>query len=217
MGRLNKNRVETRRVQGRDLSYVTAWDIKAALIRMFGFGGFSAEVIESQIVMVRNQQSDPAFVDDKGKPKTPEISAQSTVRLTVFGIGPRGEDAVYTETAIGSNSGWTYGDTADNAIKSASSDALKRCATYLGTQFGLSLYARTTDDVVRVLLPQWQADALVVEPDETTQDALHRATGHPTPDPDLPPVDGAVDLPGEDVPSSGQPMQSHGVPVEATP
>jgi len=198
MGRINPARVATRRVSGRELSYVEAWDIKAALIRMFGFGGFSAEVVESQIVMVRSQQTDPTFVDDKGKAKTPEISAQSTVRLTIFGIGPGGQDAVYTETAIGSNSGWTYGDTADNAIKSASSDALKRCATYLGTQFGLSLYAKTHADVVNILLPQWQADALVEEVHPDTQSALDRATTV-FEDPDVAPSEDTADLPGEQV------------------
>ncbi len=207
MGRINPARVATRRVQGRELSYVEVWDIKAALIRMFGFGGFSAEVIESQIVMVRSVATDPTFIDDKGKPKTPEISAQSTVRLTVFGIGPRGEDAVYTETAIGSNSGWTYGDTADNAIKSASSDALKRCAIYLGTQFGLSLYAKTHADVVGVLLPQWQADALVEEPHPETQSALDRATTVVA-DPAVAPSEDAEQLPGDD---PAEEMQSHGV------
>ena len=198
MGRINPARVQTRKVSGVELSYVAAWDIKAALIRMFGFGGFSAEVIESQIVMVRNAASDPSHVNKDGSPKTPEISAQSTVRLTIFGIGPRGEDAVYTETAIGSNSGWTYGDTADNAIKSASSDALKRCATYLGTQFGLSLYAKTHADVVGVLLPQWQADALVEEPHPETQSALDRATTVEV-DPSLAPAEDAEVLPGETV------------------
>jgi recombination DNA repair RAD52 pathway protein len=207
MGRINPARVAERRVDGRNLSYVEVWDIKAALIRMFGFGGFSAEVIDSKIVQIREVETFPQHVKADGKPKTPEVTAQSTVRLTIFGIGPRGEDAVYTETAIGSNSGWTIGDTADNAIKSASSDALKRCAIYLGTQFGLSLYAKTHADVVGVLLPQWQADALVEEPHPETQTALDRATTVVA-DPNVAPSEDTVALPGDD---PAEEMQSHGV------
>jgi hypothetical protein len=58
----------------------------------------------------------------------------------------------YTESAIGSTSGPAsmVGEHHDNAIKTAASDALKRCAINLGTQFGLSLYDDgSTRDVVK--------------------------------------------------------------------
>jgi recombination DNA repair RAD52 pathway protein len=60
-----------------------------------------------------------------------------TLRLTVFGIGPDGQDVTYTEAAAGSSRGhvdW------DMAVKTAETDALKRAAINLGDQFGLSLY-----------------------------------------------------------------------------
>jgi hypothetical protein len=42
------------------------------------------------------------------------------------------------------------GDLHDNALKTASSDALKRCAINLGSQFGLSLYDNgTLREVIR--------------------------------------------------------------------
>jgi len=56
-------------------------------------------------------------------------------------------------------------------------------------------------DVVRVLMPPWQADALVDDDTDEhvdTQSALDRATA-PPPDPDLGDAEGAVDLPGEAV------------------
>lgn len=137
------------------LSYVEAFDIKASLIRIFGFGGFSVEVIDSKILMFVLAETHPWHVDRQGKPKTPQVLAQSTVRLTIPSI-----EATYVETAIGSNSGFDLGDAADNAIKSAASDALKRCATFLGSQFGLSLYDKDhqAEEVVKVLIEQEQAD-----------------------------------------------------------
>lgn len=161
---INPGRVASRNVGGANLSYVEAWDIKATLIRIFGFGGFSVECIDSKIIDIRDggrQGQYPQNHSKAGQDKTPYVMAQATVRLTVFGIAPGGKDAIYTEAAVGTNDGWTIGDVADNAIKSAASDALKRCAIFLGTQFGLSLYNNgNRQDVVRVLLEPEQAALL---------------------------------------------------------
>jgi hypothetical protein len=55
------------------------------------------------------------------------------------------------------------GDLHDNAIKTAASDGLKRCAINLGTQFGLSLYDNgSRTDVVKMTL---------VKPDGVTEEA----------------------------------------------
>ena len=207
MGPISGSRVATRNQGGATLSYVEAWDIKTTLIRIFGFGGFSAEVIDSRLVQIRETNGFPQHANKDGSPKTPQIIAQSTVRLTLFGIGPLGQDAVYTETAIGANSGWDIGDVADNAIKSASSDALKRCAIYLGTQFGLSLYNNgDRKDVVRVMLEPEQAalwkaflDEHRPEFDEKAQSNFGRALGAAPPETieeaDLPAVSEAVAAP----------------------
>ena len=154
---INGNRV--RELRGN--SHVEAWDIKAMLIRVFGFGGFSSEVIDSQIIQIREQSHVPGHVNRDGSPKTPQVIAKATVRLTVFGIGPSGEDAVYTESAVGNNSGWDIGETMDNSVKSAASGALKRCAINLGTQFGLSLYQNgSRQDVVQVMFNPRQNEML---------------------------------------------------------
>jgi hypothetical protein len=167
MAPINENRVSAR--QG--YSYVEAWDIKATLIRVFGFGGFSSEVVESKIIDIRDDGRQGTKAD--GTPKTPYVMAYARVRLTIFGIGPLGEDAVYVEAAIGTNDGYTIGDVADNALKSAASDALKRCAINLGTQFGLSLYNNgSRADVIRVLLnPEQKAmlDAHRESPQQQSQ------------------------------------------------
>lgn len=173
MSPLHPDRVKTRSVSGSTQSYVEAWDVKATLIRLFGFGGFGVEVLESKIIDIRDdgrQGTYPSNHIKAGQAKTPYVMAYARVQLTVFGIGPNGQDAVYTEAAVGTNDGWTIGDVADNAVKSAASDALKRCAIYLGTQFGLSLYDNgSKTDVVRVLLEPEQKAMLAAHMERLEQ------------------------------------------------
>lgn len=173
---LSKRRVTNRTEQGKQLSYLEAWDVKATLIKVFGFGGFSAEVIETKILA----SFEKAQVRDPNKMNA-VVVAQATVRLTIHSTG-----AVYTETATGQNAQPDIGKAYDTALKSAESDALKRAAVFLGTQFGLSLYGKTTDDVCRPILEPSQAAAIeefrsTQQPDTTTQSALDRATGRVDP------------------------------------
>jgi recombination DNA repair RAD52 pathway protein len=144
------------RVSKRDnMSYLEAWDVKASLIKVFGFGGFSSELIESEILDVREvpNRSNPNKMNQK-------VTAKAVVRLTIHQTG-----AVYTEAAIAGSMQPDITESMDMAIKSAESDALKRAAIFLGTQFGLSLYnaGRTTDIVQRVFAP----DQLWPRPDPT--------------------------------------------------
>ncbi len=129
---------------GTTLSYLEAYDVKATLIRIFGYGNFSVEVLEAKVV----HQS--TYVPDNGNRELWRIAATATVRLTIHQTG-----AVYTETAAASQSGPDIGEVMDFALKTAESDALKRCAIYLGTTFGLSLYksGSTRDIVGRVFAP----------------------------------------------------------------
>lgn len=185
MASLNRNRVSARLQGGRELSYVEAYDIKATLIRVFGFGGFSAEVIDSAIV--HKTKDVPAFtggrnnrtrrLDADGNPDFNwNVVAQATVRLTIHQLG-----AIYTETAVAGQTGPDLGEVADFAIKTAESDALKRAAIYLGTQFGLSLYDNGSfADVVRVVFApeqRWAQGGPLDddEPDEAVQKAMEEA------------------------------------------
>ena len=140
---LNPQRVASRSQGGRSLSYLEAWDVKAALIKLFGFGGFSAEASEAKVL---NTES------GKGANGTGvRITVMVKVTLTI----PQLNYASYAEYAAASQTGQDPGEVLDFAIKTAESDALKRAAIYLGTQFGLSLYddGRTTDVVRKVLAP----------------------------------------------------------------
>jgi recombination DNA repair RAD52 pathway protein len=141
MSALNPSRVSKRE----GMSYLEAWDVKASLIKVWGFGGFSSELLESEILDVREvpQRANASKMNQK-------VTAKAVVRLTIHQTG-----AVYTEAAIAGSSQPDITESMDMAIKSAESDALKRCAIFLGTQFGLSLYQNgaTHDIVQKVLAP----------------------------------------------------------------
>jgi hypothetical protein len=173
---LNPQRISKRKQGGRDLSYLEAWDVKATLIRVFGFGGFSAEAFDAKVVHVENnirktsgygkdKTEKPIAYDQDGQvtPGTANfrVSVMVGMKLTIHQTG-----AVYTEYAASSQTGPDYGDVLDFAIKTAESDALKRAAINLGTQFGLSLYNNgSTNDVVKVILaPDQQPDTVPGSP-----------------------------------------------------
>lgn len=136
---LNPSRVAKRAQAGRQLSYLEAWDVKAHLIRIFGFGGWSADVLDAAL----------AF-EEKNEKGQWSVGYKVTLRLVIHSMG-----ATYTEAAVGSASLPQRGEAHDMAIKTAESDALKRAAINLGTQFGLSLYNDGTlaDVVIATLNP----------------------------------------------------------------
>lgn len=121
---LNESRVAKRGQAGRQLSYLEAWDVKAHLIRIFGFGGWSADVLESNL----------AF-EDKNEKGQWNVGYKVVLQLSIPSLL-----CTYTEAAVGSATLPQRGEAHDMAIKTAESDALKRAAINLGTQFGLSLY-----------------------------------------------------------------------------
>lgn len=167
MRELNPNRVSTRKQGSSQLSYLEAWDVKATLIRIFGFGGFSAEALECDIVRIednvpktkgwgKDKEELPIEYTKDGKIKFGtanfRVTARVRVRLTIPQLG-----ATYTEWAASSQTGPDLGEVTDFAIKTAESDGLKRAAIYLGTQFGLSLYDNgSTQDVIKAVLAPGQ-------------------------------------------------------------
>ncbi len=134
---LNTNRVAKRSGGGgRQLSYLEAWDVKAHLIRIFGFGEWSWDVLSAEL-MFESINGDKTSVGYK-------VIGQLRIHST---------GATYTEAAVGSSNLPQRGEAHDMAIKTAESDAIKRAAINLGTQFGLSLYDNgSTNDVVKATL-----------------------------------------------------------------
>lgn len=171
---INSARVATRSASGRTLSYLEAWDVKAHLIRVFGYAGFDAELVDYHWIATREY----AAKDDKAMV---EVIYAARVRLTLR--DPEGNQvAVYTEGAVGSTSGPDYllGDHHDNALKTAESDALKRCAVYLGNQFGASLYDNGSKlDVVKgtVLDPPKEKTPDEVAAEQATTDQIASSLG----------------------------------------
>ena len=109
---------------GKSLSYLEAWDVKAHLIRVFGFGRWSANVLQAEL----------AFEEQNEKGQW-NVGYKVLLELRIYDL-----PCSYTEAAIGSATLSHRGEAHDMAIKTAESDALKRAAINLGDQFGLSLY-----------------------------------------------------------------------------
>jgi recombination DNA repair RAD52 pathway protein len=121
---VNPNRVASRRGGGgKSLAYMEAWDIKAHMIRVFGFGLWSWDVIDADLVF-----------EEKGD-RNWEVGYRVIGSLRIHQTG-----ASYTEAAVGIASLPSRGEAHDMAVKTGESDAFKRAAINLGDNFGLSLY-----------------------------------------------------------------------------
>lgn len=171
------------------MSHLEAYDVRAHLTRVFGFARWSEDLVD--LVLLYDEPTETKA----GKPAY-TVAYRATVRLTIN--APDGTHlATYTEAATGGNvmPAFKRADGHDFAIKTAVSQALKRCVTNLGDQFGLSLYrAGSKDPLVLTTLVGGQdgaADEGVDDdaPDVTaeadpTQPPDYRAMAAATADPD---------------------------------
>lgn len=126
--------IHPRRVNkdGKGYSHVEAYEIRAHLSRIFGIARWSCQVEKMELVFERPTKT------KAGKDAT-EVCYRASATLSVR--SPTGAVlAVYTEWATGAATNPDLGDAHDMAVKTAESQALKRCASNLGDQFGLSLY-----------------------------------------------------------------------------
>lgn len=123
---------------GKGFSHVEAYEIRAHLIRLFDFDGWDSEVTEMQEVY-------EAEKDGKWT-----VCYRARCLLTVT-WPDGGRCSQFAEWATGEAKNQpSRGDAHDLAIKTAESQALKRCAMNLGDQYGLSLYKKgSTDALVR--------------------------------------------------------------------
>lgn len=150
------------------LSHLEAYDVRAHLNRVFGFGRWSADVIEMTLINERFGKN------SKGRDAV-YVVYRAGLRLTVN--APDGTQlATYTEYAAGDALGFPVaklGDAHDFAMKTAESQALKRAATNLGDQFGLSLYnSGSTKQIVQVsLVGVAEADPDFKTPEVTPEQA----------------------------------------------
>jgi len=161
---LNPARVESLDKGGKSLSYLNHADVRAHLTRIFGFGRWDTQVIDAELLF---SEPDEREVERRGEKKLITywyVGWRATVQLRVR--SPNGcLMATYAETAIGGNTQPQHHEASDMALKSAVSDALKRCAINLGDQFGLGLYQDSNGPIVRAVL--WPEPPEVSEGDET--------------------------------------------------
>jgi len=121
------------------MSHLAAYDVRAHLSRIFGFTGWSADLTD--LTLIHDQET----TTRAGKPAR-KVAYRAIVRLTIHGSDGYTRCS-YTEAAVGESTmpDFKHGDAHDMAIKTAESQALKRCAVNLGDQFGLGLYVKGHD------------------------------------------------------------------------
>lgn len=132
--------------QANGQSHLAAWDVRRTLIRIFGFGGWDFTIVACDLVREIETEKDNR--------------TRYTVVYRVLGrLTVKASDgtplAVYEDGATGDAVNQpSLGDAHDMALKTALSQALKRCAVNLGDQFGLSLYrdGATEATVLRTLV-----------------------------------------------------------------
>lgn len=176
-------------LQKQGQSHVAQQDIRAHLIRIFGFGGWDKEILE--LALVRDTAVTLPAKDGKPERTVPAVTYRCQLRLTVW-CPTRCCKKVSEDVGTGTSPNLpAYGDAHDFAAKNAVSYALKRCAIDLGDQFGLSLYNKgQTKALVVVTLvggPQRTEQSGSVEDDVPQQESL--GDGEPDyaePEPDHP-------------------------------
>lgn len=180
----------------RGMSHLEAWDVRRQLIRIFGFDGFTVETLKLELV---HENGNPNY---RKKNKQGEeygaaytawtIVYRAEVRLTVKATNGL-PLTVFEDAAAGDAVNQpSVGDAHDLAMKTALSQALKRCAVNLGDQFGLSLYndGSQAPVVLRSL-------AYMGEPVQESEDTpvgsepTPQGQSEPDPDPTPPPAKGA--------------------------
>ncbi|MGW2520546.1 Rad52/Rad22 family DNA repair protein [Streptomyces sp. NPDC001617] len=125
-------------------AHMEAWDIKRYLLRVFGFAGYDTE--NRELSMVKEIEIPGQGQNAKSRWT---VIYRAQVRLIVKDVQGR-EIGHWDGEAVGDSYNQPkIGDAHDMAMKTAASQALKRAATNLGDQFGLSLYnGASTDPVV---------------------------------------------------------------------
>nr|WP_015061039.1 Rad52/Rad22 family DNA repair protein [Streptomyces sp. W75]AFH75225.1 Hypothetical protein pCQ4.100 [Streptomyces sp. W75] len=186
-GPITKNRV--RMLRG--MAHLEAWDVRRQLTRIFGFGGFDVETISLDQVAERETL--------KGDKPRWTVVYRAQVRLTIKDTSGN-PIARFEDGAAGDSVNQpSLGDAHDMAMKTALSQALKRCAVNLGDQFGLSLYNNgSLDAVVMFSAPHPPEEWKKASPPVTVEDPPVQP--EPTPEPQ-------ADRPAQQAPATVSPYE----------
>jgi hypothetical protein len=172
------------RVQGN--SHLEAWDVRRHLTRIFGFTGWSDEIIECGLVReIENPPGSITYSNGGSNNRTVwTVVYRVQMRLIVFDTHGR-ELSRWEDGACGDAVNQpSLGDAHDLAMKTALSQALKRCAVNLGDQFGLGLYNNgATDPVINQTLAVPEDEPVTAAHLEAASAADAPVTPQPSNDP----------------------------------
>lgn len=167
--------IAARRVgrDGKGFSHIEGYEAKAHMTRLFGFARWDHQLVSSELVYETESEG-------KGGRPAWSVCYRAVVQVTVR--SPEGHHlAVYSDAATGDAANQpSRADAHDLALKTASSQAFKRCCICLGDQFGLSLYngGSLQPLVMRTLvLPEDEAGEETVEVDEHVQVVVPETLG----------------------------------------
>jgi len=130
--RLKPSIVRTREQDGKNLRSLEGWYVIAEANRIFGFGEWDRELVESQCVHTR--QAGDRYV------------AVYTARVRIRVRASRGM-ALREGSGAGEANAASPGQAHEYALKAAETDATKRALMTFGNAFGLSLYSVRDPDV----------------------------------------------------------------------
>lgn len=132
--KLSPANVKERKQAGRKLSYIEGWHAIAEANRIFGFGAWDRETLETRLVAEKPRKVGDAGRDGWG------VSYIARVRVIVEGVI---RDGVGAGHGIDVDLGLAH----ESAIKEAETDAMKRALMTFGNPFGLALYDKTQENV----------------------------------------------------------------------
>ncbi|MTH96544.1 RAD52 family DNA repair protein [Roseibium sp. RKSG952] len=128
--KLDPSNVARRKKAGQTLSYVEGWYCEATANEIFGFDGWTTEVVALAENTQPTQNHNGNWV----------VSFRCTVRITAGGC-------VRDGVGFGSGASKDIHDAYELAIKEAQTDAEKRALKTFGNRFGLALYDKTHANV----------------------------------------------------------------------
>ena len=131
---LSRQSVKQREQAGRKFSYVEGWHVIAEANRIFGFGNWSSETLETVCVVEKDRLIGKQSIPGWG------VTYTAKVRITI--------DLIVRE-GFGSGHGIDVdlGQAHESAIKEAETDARKRALMTFGNPFGLALYDKEQTNV----------------------------------------------------------------------
>ncbi|MBF4138239.1 Rad52/Rad22 family DNA repair protein [Streptomyces albidoflavus] len=127
-------------------AFLNTWDVRRWLIRIFGVGGWGEETLDLTLLRDQARPTSEGLRHD--------VAYRAQVRLHTY--APCGHPLPTTDqaAACGTSDMPDYAAAHHEALTSALSTALKRCAINLGDTFGLSLYNQgSRRPVVQAMLP----------------------------------------------------------------